>query len=1400
MRKGRSLKRKKLMKITSILTIYLVAIFLISNSTISLTLSKISKTNEINIERVDEKISNGLAPHSKSVILKVSDVNSIPFVAPSPIDCQEMFGYRADSEPESIIFFDVCDPGAIEEIAPSQSDDFIACATSTCCNYIFVGCEYGSGKLWEIDHYTGEMTLIGGGGENINSLAIDPTNDKLYGGGDDNFLFEIDIDTGEQDQIGPFGNGVEYMIGMSCDTDGILYGWDLGTDSLWTINKETGEATEIGPLGIDLNYAQDGDFHRDSCQLYLTAYTTKGQLYACDKETGQCTLIGDFEDGAEITASYFLNPCLCTERDIALRTINYPITGSAAPDMKMQVTVKNVGNNTEHFDTHMKIMKIKPERILMEEYFDDEFPPEGWETDFWTHVNTNNSGGNAPEARVYNIDQYTGGQYYDNYIQSCKINCTGFKIINLKFRWAADFEYPQYCSVYVKIRKNSSWPWKDVTPWENPVGENQNGELYDIGCYSFDEPLGEEFQIKWEYIGYYYYFNYLWLDNVTFEGCNSIVEYSEQIDDTILQVGETKKIDFPKWNPDDWQNESCENTWIKYIVNAKVDCSGDQNPGNDEKEKWFELYFPWFHDIGIKSINSPNKNGPGKTYPVNATIKNVGQYDEGCISVNISIGEPLILDTFLSEKNWSNVPPEGWHDEHKDFDPQYGWEKSYTSNSGGSSPEACLSYDKAQEDHYFYSYAIDTSDYYLLSLRFKSYIDHYAEQGLYTLEAGYSTDSENWYTVWHEKPSFSRRYNVEIPILGESVTTYIGFWWKGDPHYFNYWYIDDVELVVMNIDEEYSDTGYIESNISPGEEVIIEFEDWTPEFLQYEITGNKDYIIASSIEIDNDENPANNILTEQFTLEFWHDVGIDEIISPTGGNPYQSYYALWDNGDPDGRYALPGSIYKGYSNLLIDDFECSEAWVIFTGKVHYIWDSGFSSNLQNIYVYIFEETGECNPSLDEYPEEGFFIEAYTFDEYNTGDYYFGRPEVIAEFFLDEPIIIPPGKWYICIQPVGIIDDIAYILTAESKGCMAMVDLPYWGHPRWTSSKNIWGEEFDLAWELNWYWKRGYSPWAKAYIKPGINDIDVIVKNYGTFPKENLTCYAEIWEYITDPENGTKVYSDEISNIDLLVPLGGTEFLEFVDFNFTNEGRYGLFLNLPAIPDDKEGNNQERWSIAVDDTEPISDYPPMLDPPYPDGLNGWYISDVQVTLNANDPWSNSVSSGVKEIRYIINGGSEQVINGSYGSFEIIEDGDDILVEYWAIDWVGNVETPKKSFTIDIDKTVPEVDLAYEVGGNKLQGWKFTFTAIATDVMSGMDRVEFYLNNELQETVTGPGPEYKWTIKYNPLPKAIFKATAYDKAGLFNSDEIIDPRTSSHNYLKYQQIPISNKHILQLPFIR
>lgn len=79
--------------------------------------------------------------------------------------------------------------------------------------------------------------------------------------------------------------------------------------------------------------------------------------------------------------------------------------------------------------------------------------------------------------------------------------------------------------------------------------------------------------------------------------------------------------------------------------------------------------------------------------------------------------------------------------------------------------------------------------------------------------------------------------------------------------------------------------------------------------------------------------------------------------------------------------------------------------------------------------------------------------------------------------------------------------------------------------------------------------------------------------------------------------------------------------------------------------------------------------------------GWNSSAVTVTITATD-----TESGVREIRYILDGGPVRVVPGHRAEVAITAEGVHTL-EYWAVDNAGNEETPHRSAKVRIDLTPP-----------------------------------------------------------------------------------------------------------------
>jgi hypothetical protein len=166
-----------------------------------------------------------------------------------------------------------------------------------------------------------------------------------------------------------------------------------------------------------------------------------------------------------------------------------------------------------------------------------------------------------------------------------------------------------------------------------------------------------------------------------------------------------------------------------------------------------------------------------------------------------------------------------------------------------------------------------------------------------------------------------------------------------------------------------------------------------------------------------------------------------------------------------------------------------------------------------------------------------------------------------------------------------------------------------------------------------------------------------------------------------------------------------------------------------------------------------------------GLNNWYTSDVYFSFTKE-------SEDIASIYYNNNNGWNEYID----PFVVHNDGEYAL-KWYAVNNEGNTSDIDGPFSFNIDQTKPTITLEYEVtGGNAVQGWEFTWTATATDSTSGMDRVEFYQNDILQETVAGPGPTYVWVMIYHPVPNVYFKVIGYDKAGNNDFFEIMDSSTN------------------------
>jgi hypothetical protein len=156
-------------------------------------------------------------------------------------------------------------------------------------------------------------------------------------------------------------------------------------------------------------------------------------------------------------------------------------------------------------------------------------------------------------------------------------------------------------------------------------------------------------------------------------------------------------------------------------------------------------------------------------------------------------------------------------------------------------------------------------------------------------------------------------------------------------------------------------------------------------------------------------------------------------------------------------------------------------------------------------------------------------------------------------------------------------------------------------------------------------------------------------------------------------------------------------------------------------------------------------------------SGWYAGAVSVTLSAVD----SGGSGVAAIRYTTNGSDPTASSPIFvGPFSVSATA---TVKYRAWDNAGNVEATKSQL-IQIDTTAPLVTLTSPASGATVSG-VVRLEASASDLGSGVARVEFYVDGKLEGTSTLAPYRINWNTNGKKVAKGshTIHAVVVDRAG-------------------------------------
>jgi len=283
-------------------------------------------------------------------------------------------------------------------------------------------------------------------------------------------------------------------------------------------------------------------------------------------------------------------------------------------------------------------------------------------------------------------------------------------------------------------------------------------------------------------------------------------------------------------------------------------------------------------------------------------------------------------------------------------------------------------------------------------------------------------------------------------------------------------------------------------------------------------------------------------------------------------------------------------------------------------------------------------------------------------------------------------------------------------------------------------------------------------------KPEINDVMAT-------PSQQVTGgYVNITATVTD-----NIAVDTVL-VDITIPTFATEEMTnmpgtdtyYYNTTYTEIGTYEYFIWANDTSENEATSSIKTFKIIQPDTTPpvtTHDFDGDM------GENGWFVSDVIVTLNATDD-----ISGVEETKYNLDSGTWQIY---IDPFTVTADGLH-TVEYYSVDFAGNIENTTEA-DFKIDQTAPTINLTVEKTGLI----KWLLTATVSDETSGVAKVEFYLDGELLGTVTEP--PYEWECSERGTAHAI----VYDNAG---NDAISDPVPVSYSQSQSQSsnsVPVQRR---------
>lgn len=251
------------------------------------------------------------------------------------------------------------------------------------------------------------------------------------------------------------------------------------------------------------------------------------------------------------------------------------------------------------------------------------------------------------------------------------------------------------------------------------------------------------------------------------------------------------------------------------------------------------------------------------------------------------------------------------------------------------------------------------------------------------------------------------------------------------------------------------------------------------------------------------------------------------------------------------------------------------------------------------------------------------------------------------------------------------------------------------------------------------------------------------------PPPEITSFAPLYSPVNDTAGSSRKFGitiDQTADITWYINDNPVQYNNGVmGASYNNTSASSGTWNVKAVATNANGSATYSWEwYVVPNPKPIT----TIDPPNPNGLNGWYVTDT-IYLNATD------TDGIKYTNYSVDGGMWYSIPGSELKTPVILADGIHSIQYYSVDNLNGIESTQTQ-TVNIDNTSPHITINSPVNGsiyilnqNLIADWS------ASDITSGI------------LTATGTYPSGN-TIDTTLPGKKNFSVYAEDNAGNIDAE--------------------------------